>query len=109
MAARPLSSPCADLTRGMEFTHASTCHRRAGFIAFHVTDAFLAQGDMVTVADHLSTGLAGRLDPRAVLRKLSVRDARSLTALTRTPGQAVLDVTPPRTGQAGRRSRGNVG
>jgi UDP-glucose 4-epimerase len=55
----------------------------AGFIGSHVTDAFLARGDMVTVADDLSTGQAGRLDPRAVLHKLSVRDARSLTALAR--------------------------
>lgn len=53
----------------------------AGFIGSHVTDAFLARGDMVTVADDLSAGQAGRLDSRAVLHKVSIREATALRAL----------------------------
>jgi UDP-glucose 4-epimerase len=53
----------------------------AGFIGSHVTDAFLSRGDEVLVADDLSRGQVGRLDSRAVLHKLSVREARSLTTL----------------------------
>ncbi len=51
----------------------------AGFIGSHLVDAFLARDDEVTVVDDLSTGHAGRLDDRAVLCKLSVTDAPSLT------------------------------
>jgi UDP-glucose 4-epimerase len=53
----------------------------AGFIGSHVTDAFLARGDEVAVVDDLSRGQAGRLDSRAPVHKLSVTDARPLTAL----------------------------
>lgn len=53
----------------------------AGFIGSHVTDAFLSRGDEVLVADDLSRGQVGRVDSRAVLHKLSVREARSLTTL----------------------------
>lgn len=59
----------------------------AGFIGSHLTDAFLARGDDVTVIDDLSTGRAARLDERAVLNKLSVTDARLL-------GQAVESAGP---------------
>jgi UDP-glucose 4-epimerase len=54
----------------------------AGFIGSHVVDAFLARGDTVTVVDDLSRGQAERLAPRVALHKMSVRDARSLSALT---------------------------
>ena len=50
----------------------------AGFIGSHLTDAFLARGDDVTVIDDLSAGRAARLDERVVLHKLSVTDARLL-------------------------------
>ena len=59
----------------------------AGFIGSHLTDAFLARGDDVTVVDDLSTGRSARLDDRAVLHKLSVTDARLL-------GQVVDSVRP---------------
>ena len=59
----------------------------AGFIGSHLTDAFLARGDDVTVIDDLSTGRPGRLDERAVLNKVSVTDARLL-------GQAVESASP---------------
>ena len=59
----------------------------AGFIGSHLTDAFLARGDDVTVVDDLSTGRTARLDDRAVLHKLSVTDARPL-------GQVVDSVRP---------------
>lgn len=53
----------------------------AGFFGSHLTDAFLARGDEVTVVDDLSTGREGRLNERAVLHKLSIIDADQLTAL----------------------------
>jgi UDP-glucose 4-epimerase len=59
----------------------------AGFIGSHLTDAFLARGDDVTVIDDLSTGRPARLDDRAVLNKVSVTDARLL-------GQAVESAGP---------------
>lgn len=58
----------------------------AGFIGSHVSDAFLGRGDTVIVADDLSRGQAGRLDPRTALHKVSVEDPRALTALVRRPG-----------------------
>jgi UDP-glucose 4-epimerase len=51
----------------------------AGFIGSHLTDAFLARGDDVTVIDDLSAGRPARLDERVALRKLSVTDARLLS------------------------------
>jgi UDP-glucose 4-epimerase len=53
----------------------------AGFIGSHVADAFVARGAEVSVVDDLSSGLAGRLDSRAALHKLSVTDGGALTAL----------------------------
>jgi UDP-glucose 4-epimerase len=53
----------------------------AGFVGSHVADAFLARGDTVAVVDDLSRGQPERLATGAVLHKMSVRDARSLTAL----------------------------
>jgi UDP-glucose 4-epimerase len=53
----------------------------AGFIGSHLTDAFLARGDEVTVADDLSAGRPGRLDHRVSLHKLSIGDAAALAAL----------------------------
>ena len=53
----------------------------AGFIGSHLTDAFLARGDEVTVLDDLSSGRAGRLDDHAALRKLSITDAGPLTGV----------------------------
>jgi UDP-glucose 4-epimerase len=56
----------------------------AGFMGSHVTDAFLARGDAVAVVDDLSRGQTGRIAAGAVLHKMSLRDARSLRALTRS-------------------------
>ena len=53
----------------------------AGFIGSHVADAFLARGDQVTVVDDLSRGQAGRLATVTAVLKVSVRDARALSAL----------------------------
>jgi UDP-glucose 4-epimerase len=53
----------------------------AGFIGSHLTDAFLARGDEVTVVDDLSRGRHGRLDDNAAAHKLSITDAGPLTAL----------------------------
>jgi UDP-glucose 4-epimerase len=52
----------------------------AGFIGSHLTDALLARGDEVLVIDDLSAGRARRLDPCAMLDKLSITDAAALTA-----------------------------
>ncbi|HUZ51548.1 MAG TPA: NAD-dependent epimerase/dehydratase family protein [Streptosporangiaceae bacterium] len=62
----------------------------AGFIGSHLTDAFLARGDDVTVVDDLSTGRAARLDDRAVLHKLSVTDARLLGQLVDSVGPELI-------------------
>jgi UDP-glucose 4-epimerase len=53
----------------------------AGFIGSHVTDAFRARGDDVAVIDDFSRGQAARLDSGITAHKLSITDARSLTAL----------------------------
>ena len=53
----------------------------AGFIGSHLTDAFLRQGDEVTVVDDLSAGSAARLDDRTVLHKQSIIDAEPLARL----------------------------
>jgi UDP-glucose 4-epimerase len=53
----------------------------AGFIGSHLTDALLARGDEVSVADDLSAGHAARVHPRATLHKLSITDAGALNAL----------------------------
>ena len=46
----------------------------AGFIASHVTQAYLDQGHEVVVVDDLSTGYRHNLDPRARFYKLDIRD-----------------------------------
>ena len=53
----------------------------AGFIGSHLTDAFLARGDDVTVIDDLSAGRPARLDDRVSLHKLSVTDGRISDAI----------------------------
>jgi UDP-glucose 4-epimerase len=52
----------------------------AGFIGSHLTDAFLARGDEVTVLDDLSAGRPARLDERAIVHKASISDADGLKA-----------------------------
>lgn len=53
----------------------------AGFIGSHVTDAFLARDDDLTVIDDLSSGRNGRLDSRVSLHKANVVDGGSLTEI----------------------------
>src|SRR5215469_12851775 len=53
----------------------------AGFIGSHVTDAFLARDDDLTVIDDFSAGRHGRLDSRVNLHKASVADGGSLTEI----------------------------
>ena len=59
----------------------------AGFIGSHLTDAFLARDDEVSVVDDLSSGRPSRLDERVTLHKLSVTDAGLL-------GQAFESLKP---------------
>jgi UDP-glucose 4-epimerase len=53
----------------------------AGFIGSHLTDAFLARGDEVTVLDDLSAGRPARLDVAASVQKASISDAAALRAV----------------------------
>jgi UDP-glucose 4-epimerase len=46
----------------------------AGFIASHVTDAFVAGGHQVAVVDDLSSGKRENLNPRATVYQLDVQD-----------------------------------
>ncbi|MBO0776722.1 MAG: NAD-dependent epimerase/dehydratase family protein [Actinobacteria bacterium] len=55
----------------------------AGFIGSHLTDALLNRGDEVVVADDLSAGHLARLDPAAVLHKVSIADPAALGAVVR--------------------------
>ena len=62
----------------------------AGFIGSHLTDAFLARGDDVTVIDDLSTGRPARLDERVALHKVSVTDARPLSQAVESAGPDLI-------------------
>jgi UDP-glucose 4-epimerase len=62
----------------------------AGFIGSHVTDAFLARGDEVSVIDDLSTGRPGRLDGQVVLHKVSVTDSGQLTQIVDAAGPDLI-------------------
>jgi UDP-glucose 4-epimerase len=53
----------------------------AGFIGSHVVDAFLAEGHEVHVLDSLVHGDEKRLDARAALHKLDIRDPSLATLL----------------------------
>jgi UDP-glucose 4-epimerase len=56
----------------------------AGFIGSHLTDAFVARDDDLTVIDDLSSGRHARLDSRVSLHKASVTDAGSLNEIVRS-------------------------
>src|SRR5215470_3430017 len=62
----------------------------AGFIGSHLADALVARGDEVVVADDLSSGREGRLDPRAHLQKVSVTDPGALTAVVEGSGAELV-------------------
>ncbi len=62
----------------------------AGFIGSHLTDALLARGDDVVVVDDLSSGREARLDPQAVLHKLSVTEAGSLTEVVESERPEII-------------------
>jgi UDP-glucose 4-epimerase len=62
----------------------------AGFIGSHLTDALVARGDDVFVADDLSAGRVGRLDPQAAVHKVSMTDLEALTALMEGSGAELV-------------------
>jgi UDP-glucose 4-epimerase len=62
----------------------------AGFIGSHLADALVARGDEVVVADDLSSGREGRLDPRVVLQKVSVTDPAALAAAVEGSGAELV-------------------
>src|SRR6185369_12527223 len=47
----------------------------AGFIASHVTDAFIAAGHDVVVVDNLLSGFEHNINPKAKFVKMDIRDA----------------------------------
>ncbi len=55
----------------------------AGFIGSHLTDAFLAGGAGVAVADDFSAGRPDRLDERAGAFKVNIADADALATVVR--------------------------
>ena len=62
----------------------------AGFIGSHLADALVARGDEVVVADDLSSGREGRLDPRVMLQKVSVTDLGALAAAVEGSGAELV-------------------
>ena len=50
----------------------------AGFIASHITDAYIAQGYSVVVIDDLSTGFRRNVNPKAKFYKTDIRDLAKL-------------------------------
>jgi UDP-glucose 4-epimerase len=62
----------------------------AGFIGSHLTDALVARGDQVTVADDLSTGRPARLGTGATLCQLSVTDPDAIAAAARRAGAELI-------------------
>jgi UDP-glucose 4-epimerase len=62
----------------------------AGFIGSHLTDALVARGDDVTVADDLSSGRVGRLDAQADLHKVSMTDPEGLAAVVQRSGAELV-------------------
>ncbi|MBI2888553.1 MAG: NAD-dependent epimerase/dehydratase family protein [Candidatus Liptonbacteria bacterium] len=55
----------------------------AGFIGSHVTDALVARGGKVVIADNLSTGRRGNLNPKAKFYKLNVADDKKFDAVVK--------------------------
>ena len=55
----------------------------AGFIASHVTDAYVARGHEVTVVDNLSSGLRQNVNPKAELIEADLRDPATVDRLRR--------------------------
>jgi UDP-glucose 4-epimerase len=53
----------------------------AGFIGSHVVDAYIAQGNDVTVMDDLSTGRRANLNPHARFVECDIRDRESLESI----------------------------
>ena len=51
----------------------------AGFIGSHIVDQLVARGDDVHVIDNFLTGKRERLNPKAVLHEIDIRDAEKLS------------------------------
>jgi UDP-glucose 4-epimerase len=62
----------------------------AGFIGSHLTDALVARGNDVIVADDLSACRVGRLDPQVALHKVSITDPEALAALVEGAGAELV-------------------
>lgn len=55
----------------------------AGFIGSHLTDALVARGDEAHVIDNFLTGKRERLNPKAILHEVDIRDFDALAPLFR--------------------------
>lgn len=53
----------------------------AGFIGSHIVDMLVGRGDEVHVVDNFLTGKRERLNPRAILHEVDIRDADNLPAI----------------------------
>ncbi len=53
----------------------------AGFIGHHIVKTLLERGDEVTILDNFSTGSRARLESRAVLAELDIRDREGVARL----------------------------
>ncbi len=53
----------------------------AGFIASHITDAYIKKGHKVAVIDDLSTGFRKNVNPKAKFYKADIRDQAAITKI----------------------------
>ncbi|MFY9461939.1 MAG: NAD-dependent epimerase/dehydratase family protein, partial [Candidatus Sungiibacteriota bacterium] len=53
----------------------------AGFIGSHIADMLVERGDEVHVIDNFLTGKRERVNPKAVLHEVDIRDAEKLPAI----------------------------
>ena len=64
----------------------------AGFIASHVTDAFVAAGHEVVVVDNLSSGKREYLNPKAKFIEADITNKEQIQEIIRTEKPEVLDL-----------------
>jgi UDP-glucose 4-epimerase len=63
----------------------------AGFIASHVSDAYIAEGHQVTVVDNLSTGKTEYINPQAQFIQADITDKAKIQEIIRTLKPEVIN------------------
>lgn len=63
----------------------------AGFIASHVTDAYVAEGHQVTVVDNLSTGKTEFVNPKATFKQADITDKDTIQAIIKEVKPEVIN------------------